>query len=135
MIRVRQNFDNTRLTDISSTIQTQIHGLALNGRVKKDDTVASGCSSRGIANYDVIILAIVEAIKNLDLKPFLIPAMGSHGAATAEGQKRVLALSGITAESMGSSVHSSLDTCQVGQNKDGVPILVDKLDWSAHCSG
>jgi len=131
MIRIRQNFDNTRLMDIPSEIQAQVNSLALNGRVKSGDSMAVGCSSRGIANYNIIIHATIEALKNLGLKPFLIPAMGSHGAATAEGQKRVLALSGITAETMGAPVRSSLDTCQVGQTKDGVPVLIDKLAWSA----
>jgi len=131
MMRVRQNFDNTRLMDIPSEIQTQVRGLALDGRLKSGDSVAVGCSSRGIANYGVIIRATVDALKNLGLKPYLIPAMGSHGAATAEGQKHVLSLSGITAKTMGVPVRSSLDTCRAGQTRDGVPVLVDELAWSA----
>ena len=131
MIRIRQNFDTTRLVDIPSEVITQVRDLALDRQVKPGDSVAIGCSSRGIANYDIIIRATVDALKNLGLKPFLVPAMGSHGAATAEGQKRVLALSGITEKTMGAPVRSSLDTCRVGQTAEGLPVLVDNLAWAA----
>lgn len=131
MIRIRQKFDNTQLVDIPSEIKTQVADLALARQIEPGDSVAIGCSSRGIANYDLIIRATVNVLKDLGLKPYMVPAMGSHGAATAEGQKRVLALSGITEETMGAPVRSSLDTRQVGHTEDGVPVLIDSLAWAA----
>jgi hypothetical protein len=127
MIRIRQKFDNTQLVDIPSEIKTQVADLALARQIEPGDSVAIGCSSRGIANYDLIIRATVNVLRDLGLKPYMVPAMGSHGAATAEGQKRVLALSGITEETMGAPVRSSLDTRQVGHTEDGVPVLIDSL--------
>jgi hypothetical protein len=131
MIRIRQQFDSTQLMDIPSEIQAKLSCLAIEGRVKPGESVAVGCSSRGIANYDTIIRATVAGLKKMGLKPFLFPAMGSHGAATAEGQSRVLSLSGISEKTMGAPVRSSLDTQEVGRTAEGVPVLVDSLAWKA----
>ena len=90
MLRIRQTFDDTALDDIPGNIAMQLANLKLQSSVKAGQTVAVACSSRGIANYDVIVRAVVSFLKQLKLDPFIIPAMGSHGAATAAGQKRVL---------------------------------------------
>ena len=90
MMRIRQTFDDTTIEDIPGEIIRQLAGLKLESSVKKGQTVAVACSSRGLANYGVIVKTVVSFLKQLELDPFLIPAMGSHGAATAVGQKRVL---------------------------------------------
>ena len=89
MIRIRQTFDGTVLENISGEICSQIENLGLDGVVKTGQTVAVACSSRGLSNYDLIVKAVVSALKHLGLSPFIIPAMGSHGAATAAGQKQI----------------------------------------------
>lgn len=131
MITVRQHFESTPPVDIAHEVGQQVEALSLTSKVKHGATVAVGCSSRGIAHYDEIVKATVNALKNLGLEPFLIPAMGSHGAATAEGQQKVLALSGITEERMGAPVRSSLAVVEIGQTPQGVPVLVDRLAWQA----
>jgi hypothetical protein len=86
-----------------------------------------GCSSRGIANYNSIVKATVDCLSQAGLEPFLFPAMGSHGAATAEGQKRVLEAYGITESFIGAPIRSSLDTVQIGETEDHLPVFVDKI--------
>jgi hypothetical protein len=90
MIRVRQRFPNPTLENIPGEINAQLMKLGLAKMVKKGQTVAVACSSRGIANYSTIVKAVISFLKQMGLDPFILPAMGSHGAATAAGQKMVL---------------------------------------------
>ncbi len=127
MIRVRQNFPTQAVTDIASEVASQFEKLDLRNRVHRGATVAVGCSSRGIANYNSIVKATVDCLVQAGLEPFLFPAMGSHGAATAEGQKRVLEAYGITENFIGAPIRSSLDTVQIGETEDHLPVFVDKI--------
>ena len=127
LIRIRQRFDEPVLRDIPGDVARQVHRLGLGPKVKSGQSVAVACSSRGIANYLVIVEAIVRSLLDLGLKPFLIPAMGSHGAATAEGQKRVLEHLGLSENALGVPIQSSLDTVAIDETKDGIPVFLDKL--------
>jgi len=127
MIRVKQTFDDTTLDDITENIHSQIQNLGLEKRVKNGQTVAVACSSRGLSNYRIIVHAVISALKQLRLSPFIIPAMGSHGAATAAGQKRVLEHLGIVEEAVGAPIRSSLEVIRIGETEDHIPVYVDKL--------
>jgi len=116
LIRVRQQFETPVLEDISQEIFSQIDRLKLFSKIKKDQTVAIGCSSRGIANYAEIVKATVQKFQELGLKPFLFPAMGSHGSASSEGQKKVLENYGVSEKKMGVPIQSSLNVIEIGQN-------------------
>ena len=104
-----------------------MENLGLEKVIKKGQTVAVACSSRGLANYPTIVKAVISALKQLGLRPFIFPAMGSHGAATAEGQKRVLEHLGINETAVGAPINSSLEVVQFGQTDDGIPVYMDKL--------
>jgi hypothetical protein len=127
MIRIRHTFDGTVLENISGEICSQIENLRLGNIVQNGQTVAVACSSRGLSNYDIIVKAVVSSLKQLGLSPFIIPAMGSHGAATAAGQKRVLKHLGIHEEDVGAPIKSSLEIVQIGETEDHVPVYLDKL--------
>ncbi len=127
MIRIRQRFEARVLEDISQEISSQVNSLKLGKRIKPGQTVAVACSSRGIANYGDIVEATVRSLQGLGLEPFIIPAMGSHGASTAEGQKRVLEHYGISEARMGVPIRSSLEVIHIGEIGEGVPILLDKV--------
>jgi len=127
MMRIRQTFDDTTLDDIPGDITGQLANLKLESSVKKGQTVAVACSSRGLANYGIIVKAVVSFLKHLKLDPFLIPAMGSHGAATAAGQKRVLEHLGIDEEDVAAPIRSSLEIVQIGETEDHIPVYLDKL--------
>ena len=127
MIRVKQTFDATTLDNIYEEIHSQVENLGLEKVIKKGQTVAVACSSRGLSNYPIIVKAVISALKQTDLQPFIIPAMGSHGAATAEGQKRVLEHLGINETEVGAPIKSSLEVVQIGETDDQIPVYLDKL--------
>jgi hypothetical protein len=131
MIRVRQIFDNTKLDNISEEIFSQLADLKLKSAIKPGQSVAVACSSRGIDNYGVIVKAVITYLKQLKLEPFIIPAMGSHGAATATGQKRVLAHLGIVEEEVGAPIRSSLEVMPIGKTEDDLTVYLDKLASAA----
>ena len=130
MIRVRQTFPRPRVADIPVAVREALGSAAL--RVKSGDTVAVGAGSRGIANIDVIVGATVRWLKELGARPFVFPAMGSHGGGTAEGQLSVLEHYGITETTMGCPVRATMDVVQVGEAL-GLPVWLDGLaaeaDW------
>jgi hypothetical protein len=126
MLRIRQRLDAPRLDDVAGAVARGVKALALEGRVAPGARVAVGCSSRGIANYSRIVRATVDALRGLGAEPFLIPAMGSHGAATAEGQVAVLSRSGIDAATVGAPIRSSMEVVQIDTTADGLAVLVDE---------
>ena len=127
MMRIRQTFDDIALDDIPGEITGQLANLKLESSVKKGQTVAVACSSSGLANYGIIVKAVVSYLKQLKLDPFLIPAMGSHGAATAAGQKRVLEHLGIDERDVAAPIRSSLETVQIGETENHIPVYLDRL--------
>ena len=131
MIRVRQTFDNTKLDNISEEIISQLADLKLISAIKPGQSVAVACSSRGIDNYGVIVKAVITYLKQLKLEPFIIPAMGSHGAATAAGQKRVLAHLGIVEEEVGAAIRSSLKVTPIAKTEDHLTVYLDELASAA----
>ena len=131
MIRVRQKFDPIRLPDVQGAILDQIRTLAPELPVRPGQNVALACPSRGIAEYPLIVKSVVAGLQELKLKPFIIPAMGSHGAATAGGQKKVLNDLGITELAVGAPIRSNLEVISVGKTREGIPVNIDRLAHEA----
>ena len=125
MLRVRQSFNTKKVEDIPGLIKDRISGLAHRLNVSSGQTVAIACSSRGMSQYPVIIRSLVENLKDLGLKPFLVPAMGSHGAGSAQGQAEVLTHLGLTPEAVGCEIKSSLEVQELGITPEGIPVRVD----------
>jgi hypothetical protein len=92
--------------------------------------VAITAGSRGIANIDRITRAVVDEMKSLGLAPFIVPAMGSHGGATAEGQAKLLEHYGVTESAMGCPIRSSMEVVEIGRTK-GTTVFCDKNAWEA----
>jgi hypothetical protein len=126
MARVRQKFDTARLEDIAGAVREQIRRPEIRARVKPGQVIAVGCGSRGIANIGLIARTMIEELRALGAKPFVFPCMGSHGAATAEGQKKVLETYGITEEATGVPIRASMDTVITGHLEDGTPVHMDR---------
>jgi hypothetical protein len=130
MYRVRQKFTGPRLADIPGGVRQALRDASL--PIRRGDTVAVGAGSRGIANIDVVVRATVDELKRQGARPFVFPAMGSHGGATAEGQLSVLAHYGITEATMGCELRASMDVVQVGEAL-GMPVWLDRIaaeaDW------
>ena len=126
MIKVQQRFDAPQVDDIPGTVKAQIEGLNLSGKVKQGDTVAVTVGSRGVSNIAVITKAIVEALKELGAAPFIVPAMGSHGGGTAEGQRQIIEGYGVTEEFVGCPIRATMEVVQVGTVEGKVPVYFDR---------
>ncbi len=123
--RIRQEFDNTGVEDIQETIKLELARLSWSA-IRPGDRVAITAGSRGISNYAGILGTIVEFFKSLGAHPFLFPAMGSHGGATAQGQVAMLAQLGVTEASTKAPIMSSMETAEIGLTEDDMPVFVDK---------
>lgn len=126
MFRIRQHFDAPRVDDIAGTVRDEIAKINPSSVIKPGQTVAITAGSRGVANIDTIIKTIVEEMKTIGAVPYIVPAMGSHGGGTAEGQTQVLAGYGITEGTIGCPIKSSMDVVQIGVSDFGMPIYFDK---------
>src|ERR1700687_901576 len=126
LLPVRQNFPDRSLKDIPGEIQRQLSQSSFASRVKPGARIAVGVGSRGIANTSTIVRAVVDYWKQQGCHPFIFPAMGSHGAATAEGQADVLAHYGIHEATIGCPVISALDVVPLGNTPDGIEAFMDR---------
>jgi hypothetical protein len=126
LLNIHQKFPDRRIADIPSTVHKELAGAGFGDHLKPGARIAIGVGSRGIANVATIVKSVVEYWKSRGFSPFLFPAMGSHGAATAEGQADVLAHYGIIEETMGCPVISSLDVVPLGSTLDGIEAFMDK---------
>lgn len=132
MVRVRQEFDCSVVEDIPGEILGQLQGGFSHG-VKPGMKIAITCGSRGIANIPLIMRTLVDFCKEQGAEPFLIPAMGSHGGATAEGQRAVLASLGVTEASVGCPIRCTMETKVLGHTEEGYPVQIDR--YAAEADG
>ena len=127
--KVRQTFNNDLLEDVEGTL---LRGLEEScAPIQPGARIAITCGSRGIDQYALIIKTVVSFVKAKGGQPFLVPSMGSHGGATAEGQEEVLRRYGITEESTGAPVVSSMDVVEIGRTDKGLPVYIDKNAYEA----
>jgi hypothetical protein len=131
IFRLRQHFEQRREEDVPAAVERELASLSLGSRVRRGQRVALTAGSRGIAGIDVILRAAVEHCRKLGAEPFIVPAMGSHGGATAEGQLRVLAAYGITEARCGCPIRSSMDTVIVCRAAEGFPVHFDRYAYEA----
>jgi hypothetical protein len=131
LLPVKQNFPDRRIADIPAEVQKRLSTADFASRARPGARVAIGVGSRGIANIAVIVKAVVDYWKAAGARPFLFPAMGSHGAATAEGQADVLAHYGIVEATMGCPVVSQLEVASLGKTPEGIPVFVDRTAFES----
>ena len=135
MIRIRQKPYAPLLTDVRGAVQAELRNLELTAKVTAGQKVAIPAGSRGISHIVTILETVVDELKTLGASPFIFPAMGSHGGATAEGQREVLATYGITEQRLGVPIRASMEVVELGRTPRGMPVYVDKIaaeaDWVA----
>lgn len=131
MVRIRQQFGSGEIHNVPETLRRQIRRGEITGRIQKGMRVAVAVGSRGMAEIPVIVRVVVEELNKLGASPFIVPAMGSHGGATAAGQIEVLASLGVTESSAGCPIISSMDVVELGVLNNGLPVLIDKHAYEA----
>ena len=131
IVKARQNFPSPEPIGIEREIARELSRPQIASRVQRGSRIAVAVGSRGIAEIDRIARGVVKQLKELGGEPFIVPAMGSHGGATAEGQADVLAHLGITERTVGAPVMSSIEVVEIGTSPSGVTVYVDKLAHSA----
>ena len=126
MVRIEQHIEAPVVANIPAAVRAELDEIEAGTLVKAGDRIAITGGSRGVANIDIVIKATADYLKELGAKPFVVPAMGSHGGATAEGQRDVLAHYGVTEETVGAPIEATMDTVEIGKTADGLPVLLDR---------
>jgi hypothetical protein len=131
LLLLRQSFPDLRLADVAAETRRQLEESGFAARLPPGARVAIGVGSRGIANIALIVRSVVQYWRDHRMVPFIFPSMGSHGAATPEGQAQVLAHFGITQESMGCPIISRLEVVTLGKTDEGIEVFVDAAAYAA----
>lgn len=125
MARVEARRRGPALRRAAVAADRALRDLGLSERIGPGQRVAITGGSRGIAEVAAIIRRVVAALRQLKAEPFIIPAMGSHGGATAEGQRLLLQTYGISEEAMGAPILSSMEVTELGRTPEGIPVHLD----------
>jgi hypothetical protein len=130
VVKVRQDFPRPRVGDdgdVWEALREQLAKEEIRSRIEPGAEVAITAGSRGISGIDAILRSLVEILKEAGASPFLVPAMGSHGGATAEGQVEILHSLGVTEDSVGAPIRSSMEVVEIGETQRGVPVYMDRI--------
>ena len=130
MYRIRQSFEDVRIDDNEQAVKAELQKLSLEA-IKPGQRVAITAGSRGIANFAEILKAAVDFFKSVGAHPFIFPAMGSHGGATAEGQVAILEQLGVTESYLNAPILSSMEVAETARTEDDVPVYVDQNAMTA----
>ena len=125
-VKARQNFPRPKIEDIEGALDKELKEKKLLNNIKPGERIAITAGSRGVANIARIIKEVVRLVKEAQGEPFIVPAMGSHGGAAAEGQIKVLHGMGITEEFCGAPIFSSMEVVCIGESENGLPVYIDK---------
>src|SRR5439155_22153358 len=115
---------------VAGAVAAPLERIGVRGGIRRGETVAVAVGSRGITNLALVVRTLVAVLKEAGARPFVVPAMGSHGGATAEGQRAILAGYGITDDGVGAPIRPSMETVDLGAT-DGVPIHFDRTAFEA----
>ncbi|MEY8732878.1 lactate racemase domain-containing protein [Peribacillus frigoritolerans] len=131
MVKVRQKFRTPQIADVAGEVRKAIKEAGVLSRINEEDRVAIAVGSRGIADLPTLVRETVAAVKEAGGNPFIVPAMGSHGGATAEGQIDVLLQLGISEEAVGAPIRSSMEVIKLDELPNGLPVYIDKLAYES----
>lgn len=127
VVKVRQEFPRPRIEDIEGALREQCGVEEISLKLRPEMKIAITAGSRGIADISEVVRSLVAVVSEAGAEPFIVPAMGSHGGATAEGQEELLAGFGITEEVCCAPVRSSMEVVELGETESGVTVYMDRL--------
>ncbi len=131
MVRARQNYERPVLANPEEAFRARLRASGLLSAIRKGMTIAIAVGSRGIGNQPLVVRALVAELKEAGAQPFLIPAMGSHGGATAEGQKAMLEGLGFGEEYVGAPIRATMETVELGSAGPDLPAHIDRIAHAA----
>jgi hypothetical protein len=126
MAKVKVKFDDRKIDDLASALKEKLQQEHIQTTIQPGMEIAIAVGSRGLDRLVELTAVTVQFLKEMGAKPFIVPSMGSHGGATAEGQREVLAHLGVTEESAGCEIRSSMEVVKIGELPNGLPVYVDK---------
>ncbi|WP_239565269.1 lactate racemase domain-containing protein [Brevibacillus fulvus] len=131
MFKAEQHFPVPEIADVPLAVREAVGQAGVLGRIQAGDQVAIAVGSRGVADIPLIAREVVALVKAAGGAPFIVPAMGSHGGATAEGQRSVLEHLGVTESFVGAPIRSSMEVVKVGELPNGLPVYFDRYAYQA----
>jgi len=131
MVMIRQRWEQPDITDIEGAAHRALCESRAPDQIGAGQTIAITAGSRGIKTMPRVLRALVDAVKARGARPFIFPAMGSHGGGTAQGQREMLAGLGVSEETMGCPVRASMEVTPVGRSRRGMPVVIDSLALAA----
>ena len=131
MVKVLQEWTTHPIDDLARAIREEFNRVRPQETIRPGQTVAVTAGSRGINNIAGILKCIVDELIRIQARPFIVPAMGSHGGATVEGQTSILAHYGITAETMQVPIKATMAVRQVGVTQGDIPVYLDRAALEA----
>ena len=126
MVELRQHFEAVTLDDVAGAVQREVEATGVLASLQDGARIAVAAGSRGISNIALITRTVIDQLVAAGARPFVVPAMGSHGGATAEGQAEVLDSYGISEATMGVPVEATMEVVEVDRLDDGTPVLVNR---------
>lgn len=131
--KIKQKFKTNTIKNLSQKINEEMDKVNAEQVIKKGDRIAITVGSRGIDNIDKLVKSVVDKVKEYEAEAIIIPAMGSHGGATAEGQIKVLKTLGVTEKKVGAKILSSMEVEKIGETENSAPVYFDKN--ALNCDG
>jgi hypothetical protein len=128
---IRQTFDRPRVEDLTAAVRGEVEKVLPAGSVAAGARVGVAVGSRGIRDIATVVRAAVDFLKGRGARPFILPAMGSHGGATAEGQRQLIAHYGVTEDAMGCPVRAEMETRSLGRTAAGVEVRMAEAAWQS----
>ena len=126
MVKVKQTFRGDRIDNVVLELRKELNNPQILKKISPGKRIAVGVGSRGISNIVLLVQETVKFLKDRGAVPFIIPAMGSHGGANAEGQAEILASLGVNENTAGCPIVSSMDVTQIGIISNGLPVFLDR---------
>ena len=130
LLAVHKRFDAPKVDDVAAAAAQALQNSGIMARMKAGDSVAVGVGSRGIANLPVIVRSVVDRLKASGMQPYVVPAMGSHGGATALGQIEMLAQLGVTEASIGVRIEATMELKRSAHTRRAAAVPGRGLDGS-----
>ncbi|ANU14557.1 Iron-sulfur cluster binding protein [Planococcus halocryophilus Or1] len=131
MVKVKQKFYAPELKDTAAEVRKTLNDTNVLLEIEAGDSIAVAVGSRGVADLPILVRETIRELKRVGGKPFIVPAMGSHGGASAEGQADVLKQLGVTEETCGAPVRATMEVVKIGELPNGLPVYIDQYAYEA----